>query len=39
MITSLVDKNTKPANVSGIATQVFERQADNSLKLRLQTFN
>ena len=33
------DKDDKPANFSGIATHVFERQADGSLKLRLHTFN
>jgi ketosteroid isomerase-like protein len=33
------DKDGKPATFSGIATHVFERQADNSLKLRLHTFN
>jgi ketosteroid isomerase-like protein len=33
------DKDGKPASFSGIATHVFERQADNSLKLRLHTFN
>jgi ketosteroid isomerase-like protein len=33
------DKEGKPADFSGIATHVFERQADNSLKLRLHTFN
>ena len=33
------DKDGKPANFSGIAVHVFERQADNSLKLRLHTFN
>jgi ketosteroid isomerase-like protein len=33
------DKEGKPAAFSGIATHVFERQADNSLKLRLHTFN
>lgn len=33
------DKDGKPANFSGIATHVFERQGDNSLKLRLHTFN
>ena len=33
------DKDGKPANFSGIATHVFERQVDNSLKLRLHTFN
>jgi ketosteroid isomerase-like protein len=33
------DKDSKPANFSGIATHVFERQADGSLKLRLHTFN
>jgi len=33
------DKDGKPATFSGIATHVFERQPDNSLKLRLQTFN
>jgi ketosteroid isomerase-like protein len=33
------DKDGKPANFSGIATQVFERQADGSLKMRLHTFN
>lgn len=33
------DKDGKPATFSGIATHVFERQADSSLKLRLHTFN
>jgi len=33
------DKDGKSATFSGIATHVFERQPDNSLKLRLQTFN
>jgi ketosteroid isomerase-like protein len=33
------DKDGKAADFSGIATHVFERQADNSLKLRLHTFN
>jgi ketosteroid isomerase-like protein len=33
------DKDGKPATFGGIATHVFERQADNSLKLRLHTFN
>ena len=33
------DKDGKPATFSGIATHVFERQADESLKLRLHTFN
>ena len=33
------DKDGKPANFSGLAVHVFERQADNSLKLRLHTFN
>jgi ketosteroid isomerase-like protein len=33
------DKEGKPANFSGIATHVFERQPDRSLKLRLHTFN
>ena len=33
------DKDGKPATFSGIATHVFERQADDSLKLRLHTFN
>jgi ketosteroid isomerase-like protein len=33
------DKDGKPANFSGIATHVFERQTDGSLKVRLQTFN
>jgi ketosteroid isomerase-like protein len=33
------DKDGKPANFSGTATHVFERQADGSLKLRLHTFN
>ena len=33
------DKDGKPANFSGIAIHVFERQADGSLKLRLHTFN
>jgi ketosteroid isomerase-like protein len=33
------DKDTKPATFSGFATYVFERQADNSLKLLLQTWN
>ena len=33
------DKDGKPTSFSGIATQVFERQADGSLKVRLHTFN
>nr|WP_223153902.1 nuclear transport factor 2 family protein [Bradyrhizobium japonicum] len=33
------DKEGKPSPFSGLATHVFERQADGSLKLRLQTFN
>jgi ketosteroid isomerase-like protein len=33
------DKDGKPATFKGIATHVFERQPDNSLKLRLHTFN
>jgi ketosteroid isomerase-like protein len=33
------DKGGKPAMFSGLATYVFERQADNSLKLLLQTWN
>ncbi len=33
------DKDGKPANFSGLSTTVFERQTDNSLKLRLHTFN
>jgi ketosteroid isomerase-like protein len=33
------DKDGKPTTLSGIATHVFERQADKSLKLRLHTFN
>ena len=33
------DKDGKPTTFSGIATHVFERQSDGSLKLRLHTFN
>ena len=33
------DKDGKPAAFNGTATHVFERQTDNSLKLRLHTFN
>ena len=33
------DKDGKPATFGGLATHFFERQADNSLKLRLHTFN
>jgi ketosteroid isomerase-like protein len=33
------DKDGKPATFSGIATHVFERRSDGSLKLRLHTFN
>jgi ketosteroid isomerase-like protein len=33
------DKDGKPSPLGGLATHVFERQADGSLKLRLQTFN
>ena len=33
------DKDGKPAIFSGLATYVFERQADKSLKLLLQTWN
>jgi ketosteroid isomerase-like protein len=34
-------KNDKgePATFSGIATRVFEKQPDGSLKLKLHTFN
>ena len=33
------DASGKPATFSGIATHVFEKQPDGSLKLKLQTFN
>ena len=33
------DKDGKPSPLSGLAMHVFERQADGSLKLSLQTFN
>ncbi|RXH41653.1 YybH family protein [Bradyrhizobium zhanjiangense] len=33
------DKEGKPSPLGGLATHVFERQADGSLKLRLQIFN
>lgn len=33
------DKEGKPTPFSGIAVHVFERQADGSLKIRLQTWN
>lgn len=33
------DKDGKPSPLSGLAMHVFERQADGTLKLRLQTFN
>jgi ketosteroid isomerase-like protein len=33
------DKDGKPATFSGFATYIFERQADNSLKLLVQTWN
>ena len=33
------DKDGKPTPLGGLAMHVFERQADGSLKLRLQTFN
>ncbi|OPY95134.1 DUF4440 domain-containing protein [Bradyrhizobium sacchari] len=33
------DKEGKPSPIGGLAMHVFERQADGSLKLRLQTFN
>jgi len=33
------DKTGEPTTFSGLATYVFERQADNSLKLLLQTWN
>ena len=33
------DKDGKPATFTGTGTHVFERQADNSLKFRLHTFN
>ncbi|MBB4258662.1 MULTISPECIES: YybH family protein [unclassified Bradyrhizobium] len=33
------DKEGKPSPLGGLAMHVFERQADGSLKLRLQTFN
>lgn len=33
------DANGQPATFGGIATHVFERQPDGSLKLKLHTFN
>src|SRR4051794_36356307 len=33
------DKEGKPTTFSGFATHVFERQADDTLKIELQTFN
>jgi ketosteroid isomerase-like protein len=33
------DKDGKPATFSAFATYIFERQADNSLRLLLQTWN
>jgi ketosteroid isomerase-like protein len=33
------DKDGKTTPLSGVATHVFERQADGSLKLRVHTFN
>ena len=33
------DASGAPAAFGGVATHVFEKQADGSLKLRLQTFN
>jgi ketosteroid isomerase-like protein len=33
------DDKGQPAQFSGIATHIFEKQADGSLKLKLQTFN
>lgn len=33
------DKDGKPSPLNGLALHVFERQADGTLKLRLQTFN
>lgn len=33
------DKDGKPAQLSGLAMHVFERQADGSLKLKFHTFN
>jgi ketosteroid isomerase-like protein len=33
------DKDGKPTTFKGLSTTLFERQADNSLKLRLHTFN
>ena len=33
------DKDGKPTTFSGLAAYVFERQADNSLKFLLQTWN
>jgi uncharacterized protein (TIGR02246 family) len=33
------DANGAPATFSGLATHVFARQADGSLKLKLHTFN
>jgi ketosteroid isomerase-like protein len=33
------DKEGKSATFSGLATHVFERQADNTLKVKLQIFN
>ena len=33
------DASGKPATFGGVATHVFEKQADGSLKLKLHTFN
>ena len=35
----LKDASGNPATFGGVATQVFEKQPDGSLKLRLHTFN
>jgi ketosteroid isomerase-like protein len=33
------DDKGKPKQLGGLATHVFEKQPDGSLKLKLQTFN
>jgi ketosteroid isomerase-like protein len=33
------DDKGKPKELSGLATHIFEKQSDGSLKLKLQTFN
>ena len=33
------DDKGKPKDLSGLATQVFEKRPDGSLKLKLKTFN